>query len=66
MDKDFNLICKSDLILDEDGDQIITGYEFWYQYRFDVVRYEDIIRMADEYLGDYEPSNDTKEKYSIR
>ena len=66
MDKDFNLICKCDFILDEEGDQIITGYEYGEQYRLDVVRYEDIIRMADEYLGDYEPSNDTKEKYSIR
>ena len=66
LDKNFKLLYRSDFIIAEEGDEIITGYEYSDKYRFDVVKYEELIRMADEYLGDYEPSPETKEKYSIR
>ena len=66
MDNNFNLIHRCDCIIAEEGDEIIIGYEYGDKYRFKAVGYEDIIRMADEYLGDYEPSYETKEKYSIR
>ena len=34
-------------------------------YLLDIVSYEEMIRMADELLGDYEPNERTKEKYGL-
>ncbi len=66
LDKDFKLVYCSDLILSEEDGDIITGYMYSENYRFTAVGYNELIAMADEYLGDYVPTAEIREKYSIR
>ena len=73
MDDDFNVICRTGVIADADnGELVIRSTAFDYDidnfvyYRLPIVDYTDILEMADDYLGDYEPAEDIKDKYGIK
>ncbi len=66
LDEDFNCICRTySIVGEEDGDLIIYSPKCEV-YKVPIVNYDELIAMADEYLGDYVPADDVKDKYDIR
>lgn len=64
LDGNFDIICKTPKIYQEKKDSfIIYGYPSYIKAPF--YTYEEILAIADEYLGDYEPDEATKVKYNI-
>lgn len=49
---------------DEDGNMLICTYGSNY-YRQNFYSYEELIRIVDETLGDYEPSDEIRQKHNI-
>ncbi|MCR5251444.1 MAG: TIR domain-containing protein [Lachnospiraceae bacterium] len=72
LDEDLRPICEMNRIVGEhDGKLLLMAektdgetYEFEY-YLVPYVSYNELIKRADEYLGDYEPSEEIREKYNI-
>ena len=65
LDNNFDIICKTSRIYTEKKDNLILyGYPSFIKVPF--YSYEEIIAMADEYLGDYEPDEATKLKYNMQ
>ena len=44
---------------------IWNSYFTYKEYMITPVEYEEIIELADEYLGDFEPDNRVKAKYNL-
>ena len=47
------------------GNDLIVLGQNYEDRRVEVVRYDELIRSSDEYLGDYEPSQEIREKYDF-
>lgn len=65
LDENFEIICKTAKIYEEDNNKLIM-YGFPSFTKTPFYTYEEIIALADEYLGDYEPDEATKLKYNIQ
>ena len=64
-DKEMRIICESDRIVCEDGnDFIMENPELGY-LRVPYVDYSTLCQMADEFLGDYAPPESVKQKYGL-
>ncbi len=64
-DKNMRIICECGRIICEDGnDFIMENPEVGY-YRVPYVDYSALCQMADEYLGDYTPPVNVKQKYGL-
>lgn len=63
-DKDMRIICECDRIACEDGGDFILESSLG-SFKVAYIDYDSLIKMADEYLGDYEPSNTVKLKYGL-
>lgn len=66
LDKDFNVISRTYSIAAQEGDRLIVRTPDSQVYSVPIVSYGELIEKADEYLGDYEPPADVKDKYEIR
>ena len=65
LDDNFDIICETTRVYTEKKDNLIMyAYLSYIKAPFD--SYEEIIAMADEYLGDYEPDEATKLKYNMQ
>ena len=65
LNEDFEPICDIGYILGSIDDDLIMWDKDYEHCRVPVVRYNELIRMADEYLGDYEPSQEIRQKYDF-
>ncbi|MBP5607471.1 MAG: TIR domain-containing protein [Lachnospiraceae bacterium] len=66
MDDKFNIICATGLIVGTDDNDLILLNDDYAHLRLPWFSYEELLQRADEYLGDYQPSEEIKEKYSIQ
>ena len=65
LNEDFDTICEMPLIQGTIGNDLIVLGQNYEDRRVEVVRYDELIRSSDEYLGDYEPSQEIREKYDF-
>ncbi|WP_026516186.1 toll/interleukin-1 receptor domain-containing protein [Butyrivibrio sp. MC2021] len=64
-DKSMRLVCETSQVFSREGkDLILSGYSDDYSVPY--IDRTALCKMADEYLGDYEPSNAIKQKYGLR
>ena len=66
LDKDFNVISRTYSVVGKEGDCLILCAPDETFYKVPVVGYKELISMADEYLKDYTPADDVRDKYEIR
>ena len=64
-DKKMRIICESDRIICEDGNDFIMENPESGYYRVPYVDYSALCQMADKYLGDYTPPANVKQKYGL-
>ena len=65
LDDNFDIICETTRVYTEEKDNLIM-YAYLSYIKAPFYSYEEIIAMADEYLGDYEPDEATKLKYNMQ
>ncbi len=65
LDDNFDIICETTRVYTEKKDNLIM-YAYLSYIKAPFYSYEEIIAMADEYLGDYEPDEATKLKYNMQ
>ncbi len=66
LDDKFNIVCETGLISGRDGGDLILVGDNYETYRIPWFSYEEFIQKADEYLGDYVPSEEIREKYGMQ
>ena len=66
MDDKFNIICETGAITGRDGKDLIMVGDDYTCLRIPWFSYEELIQKADEYLGDYVPSQEIRDKYGIQ
>ena len=66
LDDKFNIVCETGLISGRDGGDLILVGDNYETYRIPWLSYEEFIQKADEYLGDYVPSEEIREKYGMQ
>ncbi len=63
LDKDMEIICETDFIIGEERDSFIMISSDFKYYKVPFIDWQELIRKADEYLGDYQPADAIKQKY---
>ena len=66
MDDKFNVFCETCRIVGEEGNELILMSQDFDVYRIPSLSYEDMLKRADEYLGDYTPPEEVCQKYGIK
>ena len=65
LDDKFNIVCETGFITGRDGNDLILIDDDFVPQRIPWLSYDGMLRKADEYLGDYVPSDDIRERYGI-
>ncbi|MBP5608151.1 MAG: TIR domain-containing protein [Lachnospiraceae bacterium] len=65
LDDKFNIVCETGLITGRDGNDLILMDDDFVPQRIPWLSYEGMLQKADEYLGDYVPSEEIRERYGI-
>ena len=63
LDKNMEIVCETDYIANEDGDNFFMVNSELEYYKVPYIDQKELIRIADNYLGDYEPADIIKQKY---
>lgn len=66
LDDKFNIVCTTGYISGRDGNDLIMLDDEGEFLRIPWFSYEELIQKADEYLDDYVPSDEIKEKYGLQ
>ncbi len=65
LDKNMEVICETDFIVGDEGDSLIMVSSDFKYYKVPYIDRDELIKRADEYLGDYEVADTVKQKYGI-